>query len=198
MTANPADAAPGKGAKGPTRLRRLRDAEPTRTIVSDLRTLAKMAITAGLAWWLGNAAGQARPVFAALVPVLVIRSDTTATLRGSLGRVVGVLLGVALGLGSLEIARPSPLTVGLTVAVALVIDRLVQGLPHVELDTRNQTAVSSLIMLFVASSVTSYAVARLWETAMGGALALLVDGLDDGIGRWLRQHSVPAGNEQPA
>jgi len=137
-------------------------------------------------------------VFAALVPILVIRSDTTATLRGSLGRVVGVLLGVALGLGSLEIARPSPLTVGLTVAVALVIDRLVQGLPHVELDTRNQTAVSSLIMLFVASSVTSYAVARLWETALGGALALLVDGLDDGIGRWLRQHNVRAGNEEPA
>jgi uncharacterized membrane protein YgaE (UPF0421/DUF939 family) len=197
MTASPADAAPGNGAKGPTRLRRLREAEPTRTIVSDLRTLAKMAVTAGLAWWLGNVAGQARPVFAALVPVLVIRSDTTATLRGSLGRVVGVLLGVALGLGSLEIARPSPLTVGLTVAVALVIDRLVQGLPHVELDTRNQTAVSSLIMLFVASSVTSYAVARLWETALGGALALLVDGLDDGIGRWLRQRSVRARHEQP-
>jgi uncharacterized membrane protein YgaE (UPF0421/DUF939 family) len=197
MTAKPPDAAPGNGAPGPTGLRRLRQAEPTRTIVSDLRTLAKMAITAGLAWWLGNVAGQARPVFAALVPILVIRSDTTATLRGSLGRVVGVLLGVAIGLGSLEIARPSPLSVGLTVAVALVIDRLVQGLPHVELDTRNQTAVSSLIMLFVASSVTSYAVARLWETALGGALALLVDGLDDGIGRWLRRHRVRAGNEQP-
>src|ERR1700728_388618 len=193
MTAN---VAPRRGATQPTRLRRLLENEPTRTIVSDFRTLAKMAIAAGLAWWLGNLAGQARPVFAALVPVLVIRSDTTATMRGSLGRVVGVLLGVGLGLGSLEVARPSPLTVGLTVAVALVVDRLVRGLPHVELDTRSQTAVSALIMLFVASSVTSYAVARLWETALGGALALLVDGLDDGIGRWLRQRSGRASHEQ--
>jgi hypothetical protein len=90
-----------------------------------------------------------------------------------------------------DVVRP-----GLTDAVALVVDRFVQGVPHVELDTRNQTAVSSLIMLFVASSVTSYAVARLWETAMGGALALLVDGLDDGIGRWLHHCSVRATNEQ--
>jgi uncharacterized membrane protein YgaE (UPF0421/DUF939 family) len=195
MTANSAYAAPEKGAKRPARLRRLREAEPTRTVLSDFRTLAKMAITAGLAWWLGNLAGQPRPVFAALVPVLVIRSDTTATMRGSLGRVVGVLLGVGLGLGSLEIARPSPLTVGLTVAVALVVDRFVGGLPHVELDTRSQTAVSALIMLFVASSVTSYAVARLWETAIGGALALLVDGLDDGIGRWLHHRSARTDKE---
>jgi uncharacterized membrane protein YgaE (UPF0421/DUF939 family) len=129
------------------------------------------------------------------VPILVIRSDTTATLRGSLGRVVGVLLGVGLGLASLEIARPSPVTVGLTVAVALLIDRFVRGLPHVELDTRSQTAVSALIMLFVASSVTSYAVARLWETAIGGALALLVDGLDDGLGRWLHLRSVRTSDE---
>jgi uncharacterized membrane protein YgaE (UPF0421/DUF939 family) len=195
MTADPAYAAPGKGSNRPPWLRRLRETEPTRTVFSDFRTLAKMAIAAGLAWWLGNLAGQPRPVFAALVPILVIRSDTTATLRGSLGRVVGVLLGVGLGLASLEIARPSPVTVGLTVAVALLIDRFVRGLPHVELDTRSQTAVSALIMLFVASSVTSYAVARLWETAIGGALALLVDGLDDGIGRWLHLRSVRTSDE---
>jgi uncharacterized membrane protein YgaE (UPF0421/DUF939 family) len=151
-------------------------------MLSDQRTLVKIALASGVAWWLGNLAGQSRPVFAALVPILVIRSGTTDTMRGSLGRVVGVLLGVGLGLASLEIARPSPISVGLTVGVALLVDRLVHGLPHVELDTRNQTAVSALIMLFVATSVTSYAVARLWETAMGGALALLVDGLDEWIG----------------
>src|SRR3984885_3324905 len=104
------------------------------TVLEDFRTLAKMAFAAGLAWWLGNLAGQPRPVFAALVPILVIRSDATATMRGSIGRVVGVLLGVGLGLGALEIHRPSPLLVGLTVGVAIVVDRLVQALPHVELD----------------------------------------------------------------
>jgi uncharacterized membrane protein YgaE (UPF0421/DUF939 family) len=150
-----------------------------------------MALTAGLAWWLGNLAGQSRPVFAALVPILVMRSDATATMRGSLGRVVGVLLGVGLGLAALEVSRPSPLSVGVTVGVALVIDRVVRAVPHVELDTRNQTAVSALLMLFVASSVTSYAVARVWETAIGGALALLVDGLDERIGPWRQTKAEP-------
>jgi uncharacterized membrane protein YgaE (UPF0421/DUF939 family) len=143
-----------------------------------------MAFTAGLAWWLGNLVGQPRPVFAALVPILVIRSDTTATMWGSLGRVIGVLLGVGLGLGALAIHRPSPLVVGSTVGVALVIDRLVRALPRVDLDTRSQTAVSALLMLFVAWSVTSYALARLWETATGGALSLLVDGVDEHFTRW--------------
>jgi len=166
-----------------------------RTILDDFRTLAKMAVTAGIAWWLGNLAGQSRPVFAALVPILVIRSDATATMRGSLGRVVGVLLGVGLGLGSLEIHRPSPIMVGATVAVALVIDRLVRALPRVELDTRSQTAVSALIMLFVATSVTSYALARVWETAIGGALSLLVDGLDEHVGRWQTRHR--SGDQSP-
>jgi uncharacterized membrane protein YgaE (UPF0421/DUF939 family) len=164
-------------------LKSIRQREPLRTILQDFRTLAKMAFTSGLAWWLGNLAGQPRPVFAALVPILVIRSDTTATMRGSLGRVIGVLLGVGLGLVALEIHRPSPLMVGATVGVALAIDHLVRALPHVELDTRSQTAVSALLMLFVASSVTSYALARVWETAIGGALSLLVDGLDQNLGR---------------
>jgi hypothetical protein len=31
-----------------------------------------MATAAGVAWWLGNLAGQPRPVFSALVPILVI------------------------------------------------------------------------------------------------------------------------------
>jgi uncharacterized membrane protein YgaE (UPF0421/DUF939 family) len=148
-----------------------------------------MAFTSGLAWWLGKILGQPRPVFAALVPVLVIRAETTATMRGSLGRLVGVLCGVALGLAALEIARPSPWLVGVTVAVAVVIDQLVKVLPRVELDTRNQSAVSALIMFFVASNVASYAVTRLWETALGGALALAVDALDHELSRRYRRRS---------
>jgi hypothetical protein len=83
--------------------------------------------------------------------------------------------------------------VGATVGVALIIDRLVRALPHVELDTRSQTAVSALLMLFVATSVTSYALARLWETAIGGALSLLVDGLDENLPRWFSLHRREAG-----
>lgn len=164
-----------------------------RNTLVDARTVGKIAIAAGLAWWLGNLAGQPRPVFAALAPILVIRSDATATMVGSLGRVVGVLAGVGLGLGALAITRPSALMVGIVVAVALVIDGVVKRVPRVGLDTRNQTAVSALLMLFVATGVTAYAAARLWETAIGAAVALLMDGIDDRFRHVLRRPSTEAG-----
>lgn len=142
----------------------------------DIRTILKIAIAAGLAWWFGNLAGQARPVFAALVPVVVIRSDSSATIVGAVGRVLGVLVGVGLGLAALSVARPSPVMVGVVVGAAGIVDRVVSKIPGV--DTRSQAAVSALIMLFVANAVTSYAVARVWETAIGAGVALGVEWFD--------------------
>src|SRR5579862_9843955 len=102
------------------------------------RAIVKIALAAGLAWWLGNLAGQARPVFAAIAPIVVIRTDTTETFRGSVGRVVGVLVGVGIGLAALTLARPSPLIVGIVVAAALVADRVLARVPRFGVDTRNQ------------------------------------------------------------
>lgn len=168
------------GSRG--RLERERDDAPVR----EARTVAKMAVASGVAWWIGNLAGQPRPVFAAIVPVLVIRSDHTATLRGSIGRIVGVLLGVGLGLGVLEVTGPAPVVVGAVVGIALAIDRLIRLVPKVGLDTRNQTAISALLMLFVSSKVTAYGGTRAWETAVGAAVALMADVLDAQIER--RRH----------
>jgi uncharacterized membrane protein YgaE (UPF0421/DUF939 family) len=154
--------------------------------VGDPRTLVKIAAASGVAWWIGNLAGQSRPVFAAIVPLLVIRNDTTATLRGSLGRVVGVLAGVGLGSVALALVNPSAVAVAVVMAIALAIDQGLRALPRLGLDTRNQTAVSALLMLFVTSQTsTIYAGTRAWETAVGAAVALSADALDDRIGRYL-------------
>jgi uncharacterized membrane protein YgaE (UPF0421/DUF939 family) len=142
------------------------------------KTIAKIAVASAVAWWLGNLAGQPRPVFAALAPVLVIRSDPTTTLRGSFGRVIGVLAGVGIGLAGLAVARPSALLVGFVVAAALGVDRLITSIPKLGLDTKYQAAVSALILLFVANGVTSYAIARIWETAIGAGVGLLIDLVD--------------------
>lgn len=69
--------------------------------VRDARAILKISAAAAIAWWLGNLAGQPRPVFAAIVRVLVIPSDSAATRRGSIRRVVGVL-AVALGADVLD------------------------------------------------------------------------------------------------
>jgi uncharacterized membrane protein YgaE (UPF0421/DUF939 family) len=153
--------------------------------------LVKIAAASGVAWWIGNLAGQSRPVFAAIVPLLVIRNDTTATLHGSLGRVVGVLAGVGLGIGALELVNPSAIAVAVVMAIALAIDQGLRALPRLGLDTRNQTAVSALLMLFVTSQTsTIYAGTRAWETAVGAAVALSADALDDRIGRYLSHRAA--------
>ena len=77
-------------------------------------------------------------MFAAIVASLVIRSNTTATLHGSLGRVIGVLAGVGLGIGARELVNPSAVAVGIVMAVALGIDQLLHSLPRVGLDTRTK------------------------------------------------------------
>jgi len=136
-------------------------------------------------------AGQPRPVFAAIVPLLVIRADPTATLRGSLGRVVGVLIGVGVGLVALVLASPSAVMVGVVMFVSLGIDRALRAVPHLELDTRNQTAISALLMLFVPAGVVTYGGIRVWETLLGAAVALLVEVLDDAIVRGARGRRPP-------
>jgi DNA-binding transcriptional MerR regulator len=62
----------------------------------------------------------------------------------------------------------------------------------------SQTAVSALLMLFVASSVTSYTLARLWETAIGGVLSLLVDGIDGNFARWFSPSRRAADTRSPS
>jgi uncharacterized membrane protein YgaE (UPF0421/DUF939 family) len=151
--------------------------------VGEARVVVKISAAAAVAWWIGNLAGQPRPVFAAIVPLLVIRSDTTATLRGSLGRVIGVLAGVGLGLAALAVISPTAIAVGVVMAIALILDRVLRALPHLQLDTRNQTAVSALLMLFVTTQMTVYAGTRAWETAVGAAVALGADSLDNAITR---------------
>jgi uncharacterized membrane protein YgaE (UPF0421/DUF939 family) len=162
-------------------------------LFGESRIVVKIAAAAGVAWWIGNLAGQPRPVFAALVPLLVIRSDTTATLRGSLGRVIGVLAGVGLGLAALALITPTAIAVGVVMAIALVIDQGLRSIPRLGLDTRNQTAVSALLMLFVVNHVTVYGGTRAWETAVGAAVALGADALDNEITRRVDRRAAALG-----
>jgi uncharacterized membrane protein YgaE (UPF0421/DUF939 family) len=161
------------------------------TLRVENRTVVKIAVAAGLAWWLGNLAGQARPVFAAIVPIVVIRMDSADTIRGSLGRVLGVIIGVGIGLTALLLTRPSPLAVAIVVGTALIVDRFIGQIPRFGVDTRNQAAVSALLMLFVATRVTSFALARVWETALGAGIALLVEVTDEQFRRHLGHGRMP-------
>ena len=142
-----------------------------RDLVAELKLAVKMTGASVLAWWLGTLAGEPRPIFAALIPFVAMSGDPFASVSISLERVLGVFVGVALGAALLR------LDVGLlgTVACAVAAGTLFGVLLRVGSTPNVEPAVSALFLIaFGAASTFHSGFARLWETAIGAAVAILV------------------------
>lgn len=138
----------------------------------DAKRAIKMAIAASAAWAIGVAAGEPTPVFAAIVPLVAIRKpDPFSAISVSAGRILGVFVGVLIGLAALQIS--SDVTIGL--AVATICVSIAAGVVlRVGDEPNTQIAVTALIMLFLADQAGSTGIDRIWETAMGAAVAAVV------------------------
>jgi uncharacterized membrane protein YgaE (UPF0421/DUF939 family) len=136
----------------------------------ELPRAVRIAVAAVLAWWIARMLGADRPVFAVIVPMVAIRDDTHAALSLSLGRMLGVMAGVVLGIGAVAIAGVSTSAVVLLVVVGLAIGLFLSTGP--ELNT--QIAISALLVLVVTKDANTYAVERIWETGVGSVVSLLV------------------------
>jgi len=150
---------------------RLRARFEQRDLVAELKLAVKMTGASVLAWWLGTLAGEPRPIFAALIPFVAMSGDPFASVSISVERVLGVFVGVALGAALLR------LEIGLlgTVACAVAAGTLVGVLLRVGATPNVEPAVSALFLIaFGAASTFHSGFARLWETAIGAAVAILV------------------------
>jgi uncharacterized membrane protein YgaE (UPF0421/DUF939 family) len=136
----------------------------------ELPRAVRIAIAAVLAWWIARKLGADRPVFAVIVPMVAIRDDTQSALSLSLGRMLGVMAGVVLGIGAVAVAGVSTSAVVLLVVAGLAIGLFLSTGP--ELNT--QIAISALLVLIVTEDANSYAVERIWETGVGCVVTLLV------------------------
>ena len=83
----------------------------------ELPRAVRIAVAATLAWWIARLLGADRPVFAVIVPMVAIRDDTHAALSLSLGRMLGVMAGVVLGIGVVAVAGVSTSAVILLLVV---------------------------------------------------------------------------------
>jgi uncharacterized membrane protein YgaE (UPF0421/DUF939 family) len=130
-----------------------------------------MTLGGTVAWWLAVELGARRPIFAALVPLVAMTGDPFAAVSVSLGRIVGVFAGVGIGIAFVHVAM------GSTARVALVL--LVGTLLSVALKVGNrpnlEIPIAALFMLGVATAtVGQFGVQRIWETAIGGGVAIVV------------------------
>ena len=142
----------------------------------DLKLVSKMLVAGTLAWWLASLLGSSRPLFAVLVPLVALDGDPFSALHISITRTVGVFAGVLLGLGLLELSLPETLLVAILLAVSLAAGLVlrVSGGP-----VNNQVAITAMFMLYVgaATKAETVGVARIWETALGAAVAFAVSAL---------------------
>ncbi|MFG2296068.1 aromatic acid exporter family protein [Streptomyces sp. NPDC048603] len=141
-----------------------------RALVAEGPVAARIAVTVVAAWqtalWLG---ADQPPVFAAIVPLVAVRSDPSAVFTTSLERVAGVVAGVLLAIALLQVLRPSTAALALVVVLGLALGMVLNSGNGINV----QIAVSSLLVL-ANPSPDAYALDRMWETAVGAAVTVLL------------------------
>jgi hypothetical protein len=143
---------------------------PTSTEVG---TVAKSALAAGLSWWTAGAISDLpNPVLAPLTAIVVVQVSVQASLRSALERSAAVVLGVLAALALGDVLALNGLTVALLVAVSLGVAELVLRLPRA---AARQVPVSVLVVLSaVAASPETQAWRRAFDTVLGAAVGVVV------------------------
>lgn len=142
-----------------------------RDLVAESRLAIKMAIGGTGAWWIASELGAKRPIFAALVPLVAMNGDPFAAVSVSIGRILGVFAGVGIGLALTHVA------VGSTwrVAIALIVATLVGIVLKVGERPNLEVPIAALFLIgFASANVSQLGVQRIWETAIGAIVAVLV------------------------
>ncbi|MGH9270568.1 MAG: FUSC family protein [Ilumatobacteraceae bacterium] len=138
----------------------------------ELPQVARIVVAGTVSWliaaWLG---APEPPVYAVLVPLLAMREDPYAAFNVSLGRLVGVIAGVLIGVAVLDLFSSSFGAGILLLAVSLVVGMVLRvgGALNV------QVAVSAFIVFAVqAATGSDIAWTRLWETVVGAAVTVVL------------------------
>ncbi|MGH9215649.1 MAG: FUSC family protein [Acidimicrobiales bacterium] len=161
-----------------SRIRRLRErlldevswTPPTST---EIGTVAKSGLAAGLSWWIARAVTDLpNPVLAPLTAVVVVQVSVRASVLTALQRSAAVVLGVLLALAIGDALELNGLTVAVLVAVSLAVAQLVLRLPP---SAARQVPISGLVVLSaVASSPESSGWRRGLDTVLGAAVGVAV------------------------
>ncbi|MDF3048743.1 MAG: hypothetical protein K0R87_381 [Pseudonocardia sp.] len=135
--------------------------------------IARILVAAAVSWelcvWLG---ATQPPVFAVVVPLVAMRDAPDSALNVSVARLVGVVAGLSIGIAVLSWLRPSAVSVVLVLALALGVGVVLRiG------DTLNLQVAMSALLLFANADPAAYAVSRLWETAVGAAVTIVLSPL---------------------
>jgi uncharacterized membrane protein YgaE (UPF0421/DUF939 family) len=143
---------------------------PTST---EIGTVVKSALAAGVAWWLaGVVTDVPDPVLAPLTAIVVVQVSVRASVKSALQRTAAVVIGVFVALAIGDALGLNGLTVALIVAISLGVAQLVLRLPAA---AARQVPISMLVVLSaVASAHTTSGWRRAVDTLIGAAVGVVV------------------------
>jgi len=145
----------------------------TRPTSTEIATVAKSGLAAGVSWWLASVVTNIPdPVLAPLTALVVVQVSVRASLRTAIERsaavVVGVLVAVAVG----DALGLNGFTVGVLVAVSLGVAELVLRFPPA---SARQVPISVLVVLStVGPDRVRFGGMRLLDTLIGAAVGVIV------------------------
>ncbi|HEY6961237.1 MAG TPA: FUSC family protein [Gaiellaceae bacterium] len=133
-----------------------------------------MTIGGTAAWWVAVALGARLPIFAALVPLVAMTGDPFAAVSVSLGRILGVFAGVAIGVACVHL----PLGLTVRVAIALLLGTFVAVAVQIGGRPNLEVPIAALFLIgFPGAHTEQLGVQRIWETAIGAVVAIVVSAL---------------------
>jgi uncharacterized membrane protein YgaE (UPF0421/DUF939 family) len=140
------------------------------TIVAALRPSLRIGLAAGLAVGIAQSVRLPYPLYALVAVVIVSDLSAARTRELALRRLVGTVLGSALGATLHPWLPPAAWSIGLGVLAAMFLSYLIR------LDEAAKVAgyVCGIVMLEHGDHPWSYALYRLVETTLGIGLAVLV------------------------
>lgn len=143
---------------------------PIRWLGLDL-PMAKMALSAAVAWEVASWLGSGRPYFAPLAAVLASQATIAASLARGLQRSLGVAVGILLAYAAVHAVGVSVWSVGALVLAGMMLGRRLSLGPA----AGPQAAVSALLVVTVGMHAPGYALARIVDTVIGSLTAVVVD-----------------------
>jgi uncharacterized membrane protein YgaE (UPF0421/DUF939 family) len=143
---------------------------PTST---EIGTVAKSGLAAGLAWWIAFVVLDVpSPVLASLTAIVVVQVSVRASVSTALQRSAAVVLGVLAALAIGDALELNALTVALVVTASLAIAELILQLPRA---AARQVPVSALVVLSaVAASPGTEGWRRALDTVIGAAVGVVI------------------------
>ena len=140
---------------------------------SEVGTVARSGLAAGLAWWLAETVtDEAIPVLASLTAVVVVQVSVRESMRTALQRSAAVVLGVLIGLAIGDALELNAAIVAVLVAASLAVAELLLRLPRA---AARQVPISVLVVLSAASlSPTASGWHRAVDTVLGAIVGVVI------------------------